>query len=76
MDPNLLQNVSIIFVFKYIHFRCLDLLNNNTLYQMLCPENGYFIRNIKYTQCLGIPQFCILENHTKYALKGKNRVDS
>lgn len=43
---------------------------------MLCPENGYFIRNIKYTQRLGIPQFCILENHTKYALKGKNGVDS
>lgn len=46
MDPNLLQNVSIIFVFKYTHFRCLDLLNN-TLYQMLCPENGYFIINNK-----------------------------
>lgn len=52
MDPNLLQNVSIIFVFKYIHFRCLDLLNN-TLYQMLCPENGYFIRNNNVHTMLG-----------------------
>lgn len=37
---------------------------------------GILLEIIMYTQYLGIPQFCILENHTKYALKGKNRVDS